>query len=346
LALAGIIANPASSKDIRRLVAQGRVVPDWEKVNILRRVLLGLQATGIGQVVAMPDSAHLAERARDDPELSLDLKVLPMPVRYSEADTVEAAQRMGELAVDCLVTLGGDGTNRAVARGCASIPMVAISTGTNNVFPVMTEGTLAGLAAGLVAQKSVDLSQGLITSKTLEIWVDGQYKDLALVDVAFSRERFVGTRAIWDLGTLYEVFLTRAEPASIGLSSVGARLAPVSLADPGGLHYVLSETGESGSGQRRGLGDTPPAQGAMVVLAPIAPGAVRWVPIQSWELVPEDTSVMLPAGRHCTVALDGERAFSVMPQQQVAVAVRRNGPPVVQVEAVLRQAAVQGLFRS
>ena len=31
LALVGIIANPAASKDIRRLVAQGRVVPDWEK---------------------------------------------------------------------------------------------------------------------------------------------------------------------------------------------------------------------------------------------------------------------------------------------------------------------------
>ena len=27
----GIIANPAASKDIRRLVAQGRVVPDWGK---------------------------------------------------------------------------------------------------------------------------------------------------------------------------------------------------------------------------------------------------------------------------------------------------------------------------
>ena len=42
MALVGIIANPAASKDIRRLVAQGRVVPDWEKVNILKRVLLGL----------------------------------------------------------------------------------------------------------------------------------------------------------------------------------------------------------------------------------------------------------------------------------------------------------------
>ena len=66
MALVGIIANPAASKDIRRLVAQGRVVPDWEKVNIVRRVLLGLEAVGTRRVVAMPDSSHLVERARDE----------------------------------------------------------------------------------------------------------------------------------------------------------------------------------------------------------------------------------------------------------------------------------------
>ena len=50
MGLVGIIANPAASKDIRRLVAQGRVVPDWEKVNTVRRVMLGLQAVGVERV--------------------------------------------------------------------------------------------------------------------------------------------------------------------------------------------------------------------------------------------------------------------------------------------------------
>ena len=66
-------------RDIRRLVAQGRVVPDWENVNTLRRVLLGLQSVGIQRVVAMPDSSHLVERARDDPQLSMELCLLEMP---------------------------------------------------------------------------------------------------------------------------------------------------------------------------------------------------------------------------------------------------------------------------
>ena len=67
MGLVGIIANPAASKDIRRLVAQGRVVPDWEKVNTVRRVMLGLQSVGVERVVAMPDSSNLVMRAADDP---------------------------------------------------------------------------------------------------------------------------------------------------------------------------------------------------------------------------------------------------------------------------------------
>ena len=195
MALVGIIANPAASKDIRRLVAQGRVVPDWEKVNILRRVLLGLEAAGIQRVAAMPDSSHLAERARDDPQLSLDLEMIQMPTFYGEGDTVTAAAMMGDMGVDCLVILGGDGTNRAVARGCCSIPVVPISTGTNNVFPTMVEGTLAGLAAGLAAQGNLDMSQAVIISKTVEVYVDGEFRDMALSASGKSSNRSIRASA-------------------------------------------------------------------------------------------------------------------------------------------------------
>ncbi len=337
MALVGIIANPAASKDIRRLVAQGRVVPDWEKVNTLRRVLLGLQAVGISQVVAMPDGSHLCRRARDDAQLSLDLELLEMSVYFEEDDTVRAAALMEEMAVDCLVTLGGDGTNRVVAKGCATVPLVAISTGTNNVFPTMVEGTLAGMAAGLVAQGRLDLDLVSTVSKTIQVYLDGRYRDLALVDVALSQERFVAARAIWDLATVFEVFLTRAEPSSIGLSSVGAALAPVSLADDGGLHYVLGFSPEGTSG-------SVPRQEGVTVLAPVAPGVVPPVPVARWRRLAEGERVSVER-RHCTVALDGERAFSVMPDQRLEVEVRRNGPPVVQVEEALRQAAQLGLFR-
>lgn len=336
--LVGMIANPAASKDIRRLVAQGRVVPDWEKVNTLKRALLGLQAVGVDRVVAMPDSSHLVARARDDANLSLELESLDMPALYTEGDTVRAAQMMEEMGVGCVITLGGDGTNRAVAKGSASIPIVAVSTGTNNVFPTMIEGTLAGLAAGLVVQGNLDLSRVTVVSKMLEIYIDGQYQDMALVDVALSRERFVATRAIWDMSTIYEVFLTRAEPSSIGLSSIGGRLQPLSLEEEGGLYYRLADSVGTVAANRDP--DT-----SIKVLAPIAPGMISTVPVADWRLLEEGERVPVEP-RFCTIALDGERSISVTPDHKVEVGITRTGPPVVQVELVLETAATLGLFRT
>jgi len=331
LGLVGIIANPAASKDIRRLVAQGRVVPDWEKVNIVRRVMLGLQAVGANQILAMADSSNLVRRAADDPTLAIELEFVDQPPFYSEGDTVRAAAVMAESGVDCLITLGGDGTNRAAVAGTRNLPMVAISTGTNNVFPTMVEGTLAGLAAGLVAGGRLDLAEVSVSSKILNVYVDGELRDIALIDVALSKERFVASKAIWDMDTLFEVFLTRAEPASIGLSSIGARLEAVSLADEGGLRYSIADSEEPEDGPSR------------TVLAPIAPGVVPPVVISSWQRMADGERYSI-VKRDCTVALDGERAFSVNRTQQLEMEVRREGPPVIDVELALKVAAAEGLF--
>lgn len=45
--IAGIIANPASGKDIRRLVAHATVFDNQEKVNLIRRILLGFKRQGL-----------------------------------------------------------------------------------------------------------------------------------------------------------------------------------------------------------------------------------------------------------------------------------------------------------
>lgn len=331
MGLVGIIANPAASKDIRRLVAQGRVVPDWEKVNIVRRVMLGLQSMGVNHVLAMADSSNLVYRAADDPNLDMKVEFVDMPAFYSEGDTVRAAGFMAAQGVDCLVTLGGDGTNRAAVVGSGKIPMVAISTGTNNVFPTMVEGTLAGLAAGLVADGRLDLAEVAFSSKIMNVYVDGELKDIALIDVALSKERFVASRAIWDMDTVFEVFLTRAEPASIGLSSIGARMAAVSISDEGGLRYSIADP------------DDGIVAGNRTIIAPIAPGVVPEVVISSWQLM-ENGQRYAVESRDCTVALDGERSFSLNRSQKLEMEVRRNGPPVIDVNLALHIAASQGLF--
>jgi hypothetical protein len=323
------------------------VVPDWEKVNIVRRALLGLQSVGVDRVLAMPDSSHLVQRAADDPHLSVEVELLRMSALYNEGDTVRAAAAMSEQGVDCVITLGGDGTNRAVAKGTCELPMVAISTGTNNVFPVMVEGTTAGMAAGLVASGSVPLDQAAVRSKTLAVLVDGEDRDIALVDVALSKERFVASRAIWDMNTIYEVFLTRAEPSSIGLSSIGARLEAVSMSDAGGLHYRIAAVEEGDGNSEDAAQDGLPDErldGYLYVRAPIAPGSVPVVGIESWQRLSDGQRVTIER-RNSTVALDGERSFSVNSDNLLEIEVRRNGPPVVNVDATLRHAAASGVFR-
>ena len=319
----GIIANPAAGKDIRRLVAQGRFIPDQEKVNILKRVMAGLDAAGVETVIMMPDSAMLGRMALESSPTKLKVDFLEIPVRGDEQDTSRAAGLMAEMGVGCLVTLGGDGTNRAAAKMVGSVPMVPISTGTNNVFPQMLEGTIAGLAAGVVARGLVDVSKVTEVVRRLEVRLDGDLADVALVDMAVSKEAFVGARAIWEMDTVHEVFLARTEPASIGLSAIGARLGDLSASD-GGMYIQLGPGGDS-------------------VLAPIAPGTVIAVPIREWHLMHPDEAIEVTL-RPCTIALDGERAFSPARDETVSISVSRHGPHVVDVDAALREAAASGIF--
>ncbi len=51
----GIIPNPDSGKDIRRSVAYGSVFDNNEKVNIVKRVILGLDSMGVEETAFMPD---------------------------------------------------------------------------------------------------------------------------------------------------------------------------------------------------------------------------------------------------------------------------------------------------
>ncbi|RLC66910.1 MAG: ATP-NAD kinase, partial [Chloroflexi bacterium] len=169
----GIIANPASGKDIRRLVAHASVFDNHEKVHILERAILALDALEVERVFYMPDYYSLVERALDGLKLTLEVAVLPLDVYADERDSTEAARQLRERDVGCILTLGGDGTNRAVAKSCGRVPIVAVSTGTNNVFPGMLESTVAGMAAGLVARRLVDLDEVSYTAKRLEVYVDG-----------------------------------------------------------------------------------------------------------------------------------------------------------------------------
>ena len=321
----GIIANPKSGKDIRRLVSQGRFVPNHEKVNVLKRILSGLIATHVDKVVMMPDMDMIGKAATNDISNSLKIRHLEMPVFNNESDSTKASKLMREIGVGCLITLGGDGTNRAVVKELGDIPLIPISTGTNNVFPKMIEGTVAGLAAGVVASESLDINKISSRVNLIEVYLNNKLADIALVDVAVSKETFVGSRAIWDINSVHEIFLGRSTPASIGLSSIGAQLCPSLPGDKSGTHLIIGKGGKS-------------------VIAPIAPGMIRSVEILDSFRMPVGEKVNIEL-RPCTIALDGERAFSLSDNQTAHVSINDIGPVIVSVEETLRQASIAGIFR-
>jgi predicted polyphosphate/ATP-dependent NAD kinase len=308
LSSVGIIANPAAGKDIRRLVAQGRVVSDQEKSNTVIRIYAGLAALGVDQVIGMPEPSGLMFGAMNEFEGSIATEFVDMPRASRGSHSTRAARAMTDAGVGCIIVLGGDGTNRNVAASDTHVPLVPISTGTNNVFPQMVEGTLAGLAAGAIATGRVSRDETCKRSKRLEIFVDGKLEDIALVDAAISKEMFAGTRAIWDLDTVSEVYLTRAEPACIGISALGASLKRVKIDEPVGLHIIL---GDENSDRK--------------VLAPVGPGSVETIGVADWsELAPGDRKrIELRPGM---VALDGEREVSLLPNQTVEIALSMEGP--------------------
>ena len=327
-ATVGLIANPASGKDIRRLVAHGSVFDNNEKVNIVRRVLLGLEAAGVKEVLYMPDYFGIVRRALNGVKLSLELRPLDMAIRSSQDDSTEAARLLAEAGVACIVTLGGDGTNRAVAKGSVSVPFMPISTGTNNVFPFMVEGTLAGLAAGVIATGAVPMEETTFPTNRLDILFDGEARDMALVDIAVYDDAFVGSRAVWDMNKVREIFVAQAAPNNMGLSSIGGCLYCSQLDGHRGTHIRLASAGESQ---------------VLEVTAPVAPGLVRPVRVSSFRLLEVGDEVaidLVPS----VLALDGEREIEVGRKQKVSVRFSDQGPRVVDVNRALQAATRRSYF--
>ncbi|MBN1401417.1 MAG: NAD(+)/NADH kinase, partial [Anaerolineae bacterium] len=151
-AAVGIIANPGSGKDIRRLVSYATTVDNQGKVGIIRRALIGLGAVGVECVHMMPDTYRLGQQALRGLEHSGEripqVTFLDMPATNRAHDSQRAAAMLATEGVGCIIVLGGDGTVRVVSAGAGETPLLPISTGTNNVLPEFVEGTIAGLAAG------------------------------------------------------------------------------------------------------------------------------------------------------------------------------------------------------
>ena len=318
----GVIANPASGKDIRRLIAHAAVVSDAAKRGILRRLLIGAAAAGARRVHYLPGPHRLVEDALDGLGLPFEAEPLPVDLTGSALDTRAAARLLRERGAAAVVVLGGDGTCRAAAAGWPHIPLLPLSTGTNNVFPLTCEPTVAGLAAGLVAAARVPLDDAASPCPHIRVDVEGEPPDIALVDAALVTDRFTGARAVWKPAELAAVLLLRSDPAVTGLAAIGGMLG---LPGPGAGALAI-DIGEPGREVR----------------VPLAPGLVVPVSVRSHREVPFGEAIEWRGPG--ILALDGERERRLLPGQRASLVPCADGPLLLDPGRILRLAAAAGLF--
>ncbi|CCO48450.1 Acetoin catabolism protein X [Vibrio nigripulchritudo SOn1] len=359
----GMIANPVSARDIRRVVAASGSLTLNDRVSIVLKILSGLKAGGVHQVWMMPDKTGLSDmvqrevnrgqaalykQARSKQAGSKktrerqgfpELKLMPIPTTGTEQDTINAALECEELKVSAIVVLGGDGTHRLVVKHARNIPITGYSTGTNNAFPETIEPSLIGLATALYASGQIPKEAALSPNKLLRLriqekslsGVEGKIKpreDIALVDVAITSERFVGSKAVWQPDTLRAVYVTFASAMQVGLSSIIGLSAPVERTEPCGRFAELS-------------GDAS----ASFLTVPLVPGVFLPVAIQTLSTLNPNQPVTVDYGS-VAIALDGEREHIVEAQDDVTLELIPNAFFTINVEACMNACAARMLLRN
>lgn len=325
----GIIANPASGKDIRRLISHATVTDNAEKVNIIERIILGAQSLGVDKIYMLSDFNRMGYKVKDKLStrkvLKCEIELVELPYYNSFRDTMNITEFMEKNNVGCIVTLGGDGTNRALAKVIKDTPIITISTGTNNVYPVMIEGTIAGIAAAAVASNNFDKNSFSIKDKQIEIYKDSQLVDIALVDAVISDETYIASKAIWDMENIHKIFVTRSHPASIGFSAIVGCKTIVTPKDDFGAYLNVNRSMQS-------------------VMAPVSAGILERVFVDEPKVLSIDEEYEFTAEERGTIALDGEKEIEFNPQDKFIFKITRNGPYHVDVIKALEIAQKGGFL--
>ncbi len=336
MAKVGIIANPVSARDIRRIVSYAGNLPINDRANIVLRMLTGLSTVGVDDVMIMPENGGIriqlertvARAKHAHGHRFPKVTYLDMPVTATADDSALAARMMHDLGVGAIVVLGGDGTNRVVVQECGNTPIVGISTGTNNAFPEIREPTVTGLAVGLAVTQQVPGDYAFAYNKQFEVKVNDR-REIALVDVAVVAERYVGARAIWRTESFRDVFTTFGQPEAIGMSSITGLLAPLRRDEPRGRRIRL----------------LPLETASCRLSAPIAPGLIEEIGIGAIETIAPNT-LYLPSISAGSIALDGEREIVFSEIDDVSIRLQVDAFRTINVPDCMAYAAKHGLLTS
>jgi hypothetical protein len=322
LASLAICVNPMSGRDVRRLAARATNMTHEAKRDIVARIAAGADAAGVSDIYVTREPFRIATLALEHMSLRARVHVLDHPIANDARDTERAIAAYRDAGCRVVVSLGGDGTNRAIARCAPDVDLVPISTGTNNVFPRLVEPTIAGLVAGYWARGVLPRETLVARSKMLHVSTSDGVKDVGLIDAVLLRDDHVGNLLPFDARRLARIILTRAEPDSIGMSPIGGYLDVVEAQDDCGL---LLEMGPGTTFE-----------------APLSPGLFREVSVASVQRVPFGMPILVHGPG--VIALDGDRDHKLDATRTATVRVERDGPHVIDVAAAMRHLVRDGII--
>jgi len=333
----GIVINPLSGRDARRLFARAQSSSHESKRNQVERLIVGAAAAGVKRVVLVGDPFRIANAAVEALGVGIEIDLRDVGASAKPADTVAAVDLMRREGCGALVVLGGDGTSRIVASHWPDVAMLPLSTGTNNVFPQMIEATVAGAAAGFIATGRVAREDGARRAKVIHVEVESEGEGegkrgeptphgLALIDAVQIVDDIRGNLLPFDPERLRTLVLSRALPWAVGMSPIGGLLRPCSAEDDFAVRVECAPRGAS----------------ARELLAPISPGLYRKVRVAACEELPlgERVEVKGPG----LLAFDGDRERVLARDERAWLRVERDGPWVVDVERTLQRAAEGGFY--
>ena len=322
----GIIANPMSGRDSRRLTARAESVSHESKRNQISRIVVGAVAAGCTRILAPYDPRRLVLGALENMNIGAEVEEIRNPITHSAEDTRQAVREMKARGCDVIIVMGGDGTSRIVTQVWQDVVMMPLSTGTNNVFPLWIEPTIAGMAAGLVASGRLSKEETSERAKIITATFNNREQDIALVDALFLQGDRIGNLGPFEPEFMKTLVLTRAEPDAVGMSPLGGLLCPASAADDFGVRVDFCGHHEGGR----------------LLRAPVSPGLFRSAHILSAERLPlnQETTIHGPG----ILAYDGDRERKLAEGESASLTVKRNGPWVINPQRTLQLAAEKQLM--
>ena len=195
--------------------------------------MLGAFAQGVEGIFLANEPFRINSRAVENLPQRDQVTMLEFPLTHSAADTQTMVQRMWDAGCRVFIVLGGDGTNRIVAKTLPDSIILPLSTGTNNVFPTFVEASVAGAAAGLIASGKMLYQEHCNRCKQIHVFqqegspVQGSgipsadRRDLALIDAVLLKNDQIGSLLPFRAENISTVLLTRT-PAARSLATVVA----------------------------------------------------------------------------------------------------------------------------